>query len=336
MATHEREITEPTRLSEQGRLRREAVGWSRRPLLDATLEGRWGRRKRWEYWCVITREVALQITIADLDYLGICEVSCVDLATKRVVTLPLIVPLAWRFRLPDRCGEPVRARTPLGSVTITPGPGRVAISVHLRGLGGRIDADVVVEDPPGEESLSVVVPWSDDAFQLTTKRVALPARGRIEAHGRGFEVDAAHEGFAALDFGRGVWPYETTWNWGTGAVVQDGRRVGLQLGGKWTDGTGSTENGVLVDGRLEKIGAELAWDYDRADFMQPWRVRDGEGAVDLSFTPILERVARVELGVLSTELHLCFGRWSGNVDAHGERLRIDGALGWAEEHRARW
>jgi hypothetical protein len=36
--------------------------------------------------------------------------------------------------------------------------------------------------------------------------------------------------------------------------------------------------------------------------------------------------------MIRTELHLCFGRWSGRV---GSRV-IDGALGWAEEHRARW
>jgi len=44
----------------------------------------------------------------------------------------------------------------------------------------------------------------------------------------------------------------------------------------------------------------------------------------------------VSLGALRTELHLCFGRWAGTVVARGEQLRVDDALGWAEEHRARW
>lgn len=336
MTTHERELLTPTQLSLRGRLCEEAVGFSRQPRVNGHIQGRWGRRKRWEYWCVITREAALQITIADLDYLGIAEIACVELATGRVATLPLAVPLAARFRLPDRTGEPLRARTPFGTVHVEPGARETAIRVHVRGRGGRIDAEVVVATPPEEESLSVVVPWSERSFQLTTKRVALPAVGEIRALGRRFHVDRAHEGFAALDHGRGVWPYETTWNWGTGAAWAGARRVGLQLGGQWTDGTGATENGVFVDGRLDKIGATLTWEYDRRDFQKPWRVRDPHGAVDLAFTPALERVAKLDLGLLRTELHLCFGRWSGELDAHGERLRVDGALGWAEEHRARW
>lgn len=47
--------------------------------------------------------------------------------------------------------------------------------------------------------------------------------------------------------------------------------MGLQLGGKWTVGTGMTENALCVDGRLTKIGEELDWGY--SDFLGPWTVR---------------------------------------------------------------
>ncbi len=78
--------------------------------------------------------------------------------------------------------------------------------------------------------------------------------------------------FAVLDHGRGKWPYSMTWNWAAGYGRVAGRRVGLQLGGKWTDGTGSTENGLFVDGRLHKIHEDLTWTYDRTDFLAPWRI----------------------------------------------------------------
>ena len=69
--------------------------------------------------------------------------------------------------------------------------------------------------------------------------------------------------WGTLDFGRGRWPYRTTWNWGAGIGLVDGRRVGMQVGGKWTDGTGMTENSLVVDGRLSKISEDLVWEYDR-------------------------------------------------------------------------
>jgi hypothetical protein len=216
-------------------------------------------------------------------------------------------------------------RTPLGTAKLDAGE-TTTLSVRTRSL----DAHVVIATPPEEESLSVVVPWSERTFQLTTKRIALPVHGEIRALGRHYGVSEAHESFACLDFGRGVWPRETTWNWGTGAQRSKGRRIGLQLGGQWTDGTGMTENGIFVDGRLTKIGSTLAWRYAREAFLRPWRI-EGDG-VDLTFTPFFEREAKIDLRVLRTELHLCFGRWSGRVND----LEIDDALGWAEEHRARW
>ncbi len=337
MTTHEHEITERVELADwRGRLRPEAVGFTRQPRHDAGIPARWGRRKRWEYWCVISTRGALQVTIADLDFVGLVELSFVDFETKEVASAPFVLPLGAGLALPDRSGEPWSVRTPLGSVSLSTGAESTRLQVSARTLWGRIDADLAIATPPSEESLSVVIPFGDRTYQLTTKRVALPAHGAIRALGRHYAIDEAHEGFACLDFGRGVWPRDTTWNWGTGATRGASGRIGLQLGGKWTDGTRATENGVFLDGRLDKIGAELAWQYERSDFSRPWRVRDPHGEIDLTFTPLLERVAKLDLRLIRTELHLCFGRWSGRVHAHGRDLAIDGALGWAEEHRARW
>ena len=115
-----------------------------------------------------------------------------------------------------------------------------------------------------------------------------------------------------LDVGRGRWPYRTRWNWGGGAgTAVDGRTVGLQIGGKWTDGTGFTENGVLIDGRLEKIGAELVWEYDWDRPLDPWRVRSPEGDLDLTLVPVHDRHEKTNAVVLRTEVHQVFGHWSG-------------------------
>src|SRR3970282_1775300 len=98
--------------------------------------------------------------------------------------------------------------------------------------------------------------------------------------------------YGCLDYGRGVWPEHTIWNWGSASGMQQGHLVGLNLGGKWTDGTGMTENGICVDGRLTKISEALIFEYDRAALIQPWRVRSAAtDHIDLRFTPEFERVS---------------------------------------------
>ena len=82
------------------------------------------------------------------------------------------------------------------------------------------------------------------------------------------------DAWATWDFGRGRWPRTVVWNWGSGAGVSDGRRIGLQLGGKWTDGTPMTENAIFVDGRCHKLGEVLDWSYEPGAWLSPWKVRN--------------------------------------------------------------
>ncbi|MGV8978957.1 MAG: DUF2804 domain-containing protein [Cellulomonas sp.] len=129
-----------------------------------------------------------------------------------------------------------------------------------------------------------------------------------------------------------------SWNWGAGSGTVDGRVVGVQVGGRWTDGTGSTENALLVDGRLHKCSDELVWEYDRADWLAPWHIHDqARERVDLLFMPFHERASRMNLLVVAGETHQCFGTWTGwMTDDAGTRVRVDGVTGWAEEAGNRW
>jgi hypothetical protein len=162
--------------------------------------------------------------------------------------------------------------------------------------------------------------------------------GTLTVGDRMYRLGDNDAAWGVLDVGRGRWPYRTRWNWGGGAgPANDGRTVGLQLGGKWTDGTGFTENGVLIDGRLTKIGDELAWDYDWDRPLEPWRVRSSDGAMDLTLVPVHDRHERTNAVVLCTEVHQVFGHWTGTVpDGAGGTVAVDRLLGFAEESRSRW
>jgi hypothetical protein len=186
--------------------------------------------------------------------------------------------------------------------------------------------------------LTVVIPWSEQRFQCTTKDVARPATGTVRWGDREYRFDGAGESWACLDFGRGKWPYRTRWNWGAGAGLVDGRTVGIQVGGKWTDGTGMTENSLYVDGRLTKISEDLVWEYDTSDWLRPWRVRaPASGSVDLTFTPVYDKVTRMRAGVAASTVDQCFGHWSGTiVPADHTPIAVDGIFGWAEEATWRW
>lgn len=323
------EITEPVlQCRPDGRLNPAAIGWSRRPLHRCNLRGHPLRKKRWDFWAVASEACYIALTVADLDYAGLLALTFLDVASGRFTERIGVAPLGRGIALP----ETVRGASldvAVGGVTI-----RVEEqdgSTLLRGRAAGMDIDVTVERPAGAESVNVLVPFGAERFHFTSKQPALPARGVATVEGRRVELDA----FACLDFGRGVVPYRTSWFWAAGAGRVGGRTIGLNLGGRWTDGTGVTESGITVDGKLHKIGAPLAFERGR-DPLEPWRIVAPDGGA-LEFEPRRARSLRAPLVVAGGRLDWAFGRFRGGLRADdGTRIDVDDVLGWVEEVWLRW
>ncbi|MGN8244804.1 DUF2804 domain-containing protein [Cellulomonas soli] len=337
----EREITSPVTLCRpDGRLDHDAVGWTRTPLHDTSgiaqaRRGRgrrgWGRNKRWEYWAVMTPTHVVALTLSDIDYAGVHDLWVLERATGREISTPVVVPFARGVRLPARIGAgPARAHAHGLDLAIDEVDG----GTRLRGRTARVELDVHAARPAGHECLGVVVPWSDRLFQYTVKDVARPATGRLTVDGVPHQLPAGSS-WAVLDHGRGRWPYRMRWHWGAGSGVHDGHVIGVQLGGRWTDGTGSTENALLVDGRLHKNSDELVWEHHPTDLLAPWRVHGPHA--ELRFVPFHDRVSHTDLLVVAQDTHQCFGAWEGwMTDSTGRRVTFTGIEGWAEDVRNRW
>jgi hypothetical protein len=322
-----------------GHLSPDAVGWTRWPLHRCNLSGHRFRKKRWNYWCVQTEKYFLAAGVADLDYAATAFVYLVDIRRKSVIERSVVSPFGRGITL----GEHVRSFAQFRSKRITFSESHDENVVHLLVTcddfdgDARLSAAMRIIYPEPFDTLGVVVPMDHRHFQYTSKHVAVPVAGRVRI-GRNEIPFEGVDAFACLDFGRGVWPRRTTWNWGAASGYVDDANVGINIGGKWTDGTGATENAVFIDGRLIKIAEDLEWTYDVGDFKKPWRVRAPlSGDLNLLFEPVVERVARTDAIFVKSCVNQVFGIWSGTVrDEHGETIEIPYLFGWAEEHHALW
>jgi hypothetical protein len=324
----ESELTKEVPISTNGRLNRAAVGWSRHPVQECSIEGRWPRKKRWHFWLVTSDTHLVALTFADVDYLGLAHVSFWKYDSKDAVSKGALRFGGWKRELPPGAsrGPPFEVSSMGLRLSVAESPAGTKLAAWSK----RLSLDIEVERPPGHETLNVLVPWSNRRFQFTSKQNCLPARGRVVVDGAEHRFGPENHAYGTLDFGRGVWPYKVSWNWATACGVEGSRVVGLNLGGKWTDGTGVTENGVVVDGKLTKIHTDVKFDYDRHDLMRPWSVR-GEG-VDLRFDPLKANPLRVPLGVVAVNNRQCYGRFNGRVAG----VEVHDLMGSAEDFNARW
>lgn len=112
-------------------------------------------------------------------------------------------------------------------------------------------------------------------------------------------------------------------------------RLGFNLGSRWTDGTGVTENALILDGRVHKIADAVDVTFDRRDRRRPWRIRTQRTPrVELTFSPLTQRNVVVPPFL---RLHQCLGRYDGTIlDDSGAPIAIEGVLGLAESLRGRW
>jgi hypothetical protein len=341
------EITSPGLLLDE-RGRPAHTGWSRQPWLDCNLENarfytmrplQRFRIKRWDYYAVFTPQRFFSATIADLGYAGNIFVYTLDFATGELHEEGLVPLLGQGIQLPRNStqGESTYKGKGVEIILRTAPEGRNLWVDWPAFHGGRgIQAEISLSCPAGHESMTLVIPIGDQRFYYNRKINCMPAEGHLH-YGEIQEQLKPTASIGSLDWGRGVWEYRSFWNWASASgFLPDGRTVGLNLGSGFGDTSAATENCLILQGRLHKL-EKVKFDYDAKDYNRPWKFTDSEGRLALDFVPFKERLARTNLGVITSEVHQMFGRYSGSVTADdGAEVRLDGLIGFAEEHQARW
>jgi len=347
-ATHPppNELTTPSPLLDpQGNLKQ--VGWSRQPLLDCNLEAarvyplrgfhRW-RIKRWDYYGVTTATRFFSFTLADIGYLQQVFAYVVNFESGECHEETLTLPLGRRVYLPLNSSE--------GKSTFDNGRVRLIFDAEAQGrrlqinwqrfAGRYLAAEIFLHMPPQHESMNIVIPIEGKRFYHNRKANCLPAHGWVEYAGERFELEP-QTALGNLDWGRGIWAYRSFWVWASAsAFLPDGRTLGLNLGYGFGDTSAATENAVVLDGRIHKLGA-VDFAYDPHCLKSPWKMTSPDGRLALDFVPSIERVAKTDLLVLSSEVHQIFGFYRGTFLADdGERINLEGLRGFVEEHHAKW
>jgi hypothetical protein len=324
------------------------VGWARQPLLDCNLElARFYtlrafqpfRIKRWDYYAVFSPKRFFSATIADLGYAGNIFVYTMDFETGDLHEEGLVIPLGKGVYLP-------RNSTRGDSLFEN---GKVSLKFHLepdrRHLtvcwpdfhnGRGIQADITLACPPRYESMNIAIPIGRKRLYYNRKINCMPASG-VVIYGESKEEFDPGSSLGSLDWGRGVWEYKSYWNWASASgFLPDGRPIGLNLGYGFGDLSKAGENAIIIENKIHKLD-QVKFDYISGDYMRSWKFTDSDGRLDLVFTPFRDRTARTNLLIITSEVHQIFGRYDGKlVIDNGETILIDGLIGFAEEHHAKW
>ena len=305
------------------------------PRLNCALPGPLGRRKRWNHWCLIAPGWMLSLTVADLDYLGYGGLYFLDLNSGEAVSRTLISPLGRGCELPDRPNQSHAFRHPRLNLNVDDQIGRVLISADACDLDGQsLTLALEVQRPPHLESVNLAVAHGRTPTSTPAAgKMGLPFSGSLQLGGQTYNAQPG-QSFAALDFGRGVWPLRSSW---TRAAFAAPGGIAGNFGSGWTDQSAEKENALWFGGELQRLDGEVEIRQAPNDPLAPWLLVSKDQRVNLRFSPLKLHRAAPRLGPLYSETCQWFGRYDGFLRTiDGEQVPVRQALGWIGASQARW
>ena len=185
--------------------------------------------------------------------------------------------------------------------------------------------------------MNIATSWAEQrkAFYYNTKLNCLQASGQFRQAGKHYHLSPVRD-LGVLDWGRGVWTYNNTWYWASASGYVDAEPFGLNLGYGFSDRSPASENLLLYRGVAHKLD-QVAFHFDRKNWLKPWQMRSNDGRLQLDFTPCVDRNSKLNLLLLASEQHQVFGHYRGHVTLdNGQVLQLNHLPGFAEEVRNRW
>ncbi len=300
------------------------------------------RIKEWDYYLITNDEYGIAFTIADNSYLGFVSVSLMDFKEKTFDTFSVMKFFTLgKFNLPSSSteGNTIFKNKKIELSFIVENNKRI-IKCHIPNFkaGKSLDSVITLSNIP-EESMVIATPFKKNrkAFYYNQKINCMTANGYVDFDDK--KIDFKNN-FGVLDWGRGVWTYNNIWYWGTASGLVDGKSFGINIGYGFGDLSNATENMIFYEGKahkLDQIKFIIPKKNKKYDFLNEWKFTSNDRRLELTFTPILDRFDKINLGILVSDQHQIFGRMNGYaILDDGTKLEVKNLLGSAEVVHNKW
>ena len=343
----QRELKPGKLLNDEGTLNE--AGYATRPIKTfnpETIKKSKLKLKQWDYYYVENESYGIAFTVADNGYMGLLSVSLVDFKGESVHTKTRI-PLMTMGRL----GLPKSSED--GDLHVRKGP----FDIRFSHTGKSRDIDVFVDkfldnrtfnaqlsliDEP-RDSMVIATPFeqSEKMFYYNRKTIGFKVSGHASL-GNQKMVFTEDSSWGLLDWGRGVWPRDTTWYWAAFCGQSQGMEIALNLGYGFGDLSQSTENMVFINGKAHKltdVDFNIPTDdkHGERQLDEPWHITSSDNRIEGTFTPEIKRVDHTDLKVLKSFQRQIFGTFNGTVVLDdGTRLEVGPLRGFAEVVKNKW
>jgi hypothetical protein len=302
------------------------------------------RLKEWDYYLINNKKHALALTIGKSLNLILISVSVIDLRDRKILSKDIIRIVPRKFQLPQSSSD--------GNIVYKDKSIKLSFRIEgkirillLKKLGSNkspeLNISLVLYNEP-RDSMVIATPFQEDTrdFYYNRKIIGMKASGYVR-YQKNTYMFSPISSFALLDWGRGVWPYKTTWYWSAASGTVHGKTFGFNLGYGFGDTTSATENMLFYNGKASKLNIITFHiptdDNNKYDYFKPWTITSSDQRFEMLFVPIIDRSVNLPLLIISTNQHQVFGLFTGKaILDDGTVIHIKDFLGFAERVDNRW
>lgn len=302
------------------------------------------RIKEWDYYLVYNDDFGVALTIADNSYMALISVSLLDFNNQWYKTTSVMKPFTFgKLKLPctSEIGDIRYEDNKIKMEFLNDGICRkLKCDMKDFNKGKNFSCDLVLGNFP-RDSMVIATPFLEDkkAFYYNQKINAMSAEGKVSYDGREY-IFTKDRTLGTLDWGRGVWTYKNTWYWGSASGFIQGKTFGFNIGYGFGDTSAASENMLFYDGishKLENIDFNIPMKDGKYQYLKPWTFTSSDKRFQMDFQPILDRKDNSSVGIIASDQHQVFGRFTGKaVLDDGTVLDIKDLLGFAERVTNRW
>lgn len=337
-------ITEPSDLlNTYGELVQ--TGYATSPLLTYKRENAAYklRLKEWDYYLIYNEDSAFALTLANISHVLLISATVIDLKKYTVLTKnTLKIVSGWVLPESSLTGD-INYRDDSVSLSIVHEEKDRVISLYSKNFtaGSDLTASIRLSNEP-EDSMVAATPFVENEkyFYYNRKVIGMTASGYVNLKNTSYSY-LPSTSFGLLDWGRGLWPYKTTWYWSAAQGFIADNVFGFNLGYGFGDTTDASENMLFLNGKASKLSKvkfhipkNSSGEYE---YKKPWTITSDDNRIDLSFEPLYDRNLDLSALLFATSQHQVFGKFTGAVVTDdGSSIYIHDFLGFAERVKNRW
>ncbi|GHV89227.1 hypothetical protein AGMMS50267_15870 [Spirochaetia bacterium] len=296
-------------------------GWARTPLFEynSGLTGGPVRRiTAQDRYLLLSPAHLITAEVFDGGSLGYAGVSVISLKDKKRSTQTYTIPFPLGgLSMPGRSDRGVvrykRKQGLLEFIAMDGGARIIRVDFPKFGHHRYLRGEVVLTPLPDAESLVTHQPWLSDkgAFILSRRSPWYVAEGVMQ-FGTAELIFTQGSGWGIFDWNRGSRPQSDTQFWASACGTAGKDRIGFSVGYGTADAGAGTENAFFLNGRIHKLD-QVTFHINPASWMESWHFTSSDNRLDMTFTPLQERVERMRMLFHSCRRRQVFGSFQGRV-----------------------